>query len=84
MKLKLFGLHLALILVLQPKLAYADFFGGDLPLLAQIVANTLLSGSTRQVIIEKGLKPSDYRFFHQKKSVPEVLGPCRKLTFLSK
>ncbi len=40
-RIKTILLLMLLLLSLRPRPAYADFFGGDLPLLAEIVANTL-------------------------------------------
>lgn len=39
--LKIAALYVVLLHALRPTPAYADFWGGDLPLLAEIVANTL-------------------------------------------
>jgi len=43
----------SLVLLLQPSNAYADFWGGDLPLLAEIVANTLQQISQLSEVIGK-------------------------------
>jgi len=54
MKAKIVGLFLCLVIFMQPRIAYADFFGGDLPLLAAIVANTLEQLTKLQSIIGSG------------------------------
>ena len=55
----LFGLYFSLVLSLQPTIAYGDFFGGDLPLLSQIVVNTLQQLTKLQTIIGKNQESLD-------------------------
>jgi hypothetical protein len=48
------GLFTLLTVILLPKSSRADFFGGDLPLLAEIVANTIQEISELQSVIGNG------------------------------
>lgn len=58
-RLSILTLYALLVLSLQPSVAYADFFGGDLPLLSQIVANTLQQLTKLQTIIGKNQESLD-------------------------
>jgi hypothetical protein len=58
--LKIVALYLVLLYCLRPTPAYADFWGGDLPLLAEIVANTLQQISKLGDIIGQGEKSFQY------------------------
>ncbi|MBI4405984.1 MAG: hypothetical protein HY537_17625 [Deltaproteobacteria bacterium] len=60
MMLKTIALFLLLICLLRPTPAYADFFGGDLPLLAEIVANTLQQISQLSKVIGTGEDTFNY------------------------
>ncbi len=53
-------LYLCLLCALRPVSAYADFFGGDLPLLAKIVANTIQQISQLQEIVGTGKDTLQY------------------------
>ena len=59
MRFKSFALSIAFVFCLQPRTAFADFFGGDLPLLTQIVVNTLQQLSKLQDIIGQGQESID-------------------------
>ena len=50
----LFGALIALVLSIYPATVQADFFGGDLPLLAEIVANTLQELSQMEQVLGTG------------------------------
>jgi hypothetical protein len=60
MRTKIIALFLSLVLLLQPSRAYADFWGGDLPLLAEIVANTLQQISQLSQMIGNGRDTLNY------------------------
>lgn len=56
-----FGVYFLLLLhVMHPTPAYADFWGGDLPLLANIVANTLQQISQLNKVIGSGEDTLNY------------------------
>ena len=52
-------LSLTFIYFLQPTRAYGDFWGGDLPLLTQIIVNTLEQLSKLQTLIGQGKETID-------------------------
>jgi hypothetical protein len=54
------ALYLVLLWVLKPTPAFADFWGGDIPLLTEIVANTLTQIARLQDIIGQGEKSFSY------------------------
>lgn len=54
MSWRIIGLSIFLAFTLKPVPAYADFFGGDLPLLAEIVANTAQQLTRLQSILGTG------------------------------
>jgi hypothetical protein len=53
------SLYIIIIYLLQPARAYADFWGGDLPLLTQIVVNTIQELVKLEGIIGKGQETID-------------------------
>lgn len=56
---KTWCLAILFIYFLQPTRAYADFWGGDLPLLTQIIVNTLEQLSKLQTLIGQGKETID-------------------------
>lgn len=59
-KIKVAFLFILLVWTTKPTNAYADFWGGDLPLLAQIVSNTLQQITKLSNILGKGQETLDY------------------------
>ncbi len=54
MKKKIFGVFFSLTLILSPKSANADLFGGDVAVLVQILAQAIQTVSTLQSVLQNG------------------------------
>lgn len=77
-KMKVALLYILLLWCLKPTNAYADFWGGDIPLLIEIVANTLQQVTQLSNILGKGQETLDY-FREINKGIKDAMNIARTL-----